>query len=115
MKNTDLMLGRIKAMKDKGYGEETIAKFFGYDVHELRTAVSRRNAENRCVLCAMAKQLKEEGKPIHEIAIELGRNESTVRLLLDDNVQNAMNEARMNEDLKKLEPTISVKVPVEQV
>lgn len=104
MKNGDLMLARVKAMIDNGYNEETIANFFGYTVSELRKAIGRRNRENRCVLCAMAKKMKEEGKPIHEIAIELGKNESSVRLLLDDKVQNAIKEAQMNEDLKKIEP-----------
>jgi predicted transcriptional regulator len=83
---TDMMLRKVDAMRKNGYDEETIAKFFGLSKIELRKHISMRNRDNRIVLCSLAKELKEEGKSVREIAIELGKNESSVRLLLDDEI-----------------------------
>lgn len=69
------------------YQEKEIAKFMGFEnTMELRKAVSRANVENRAILVQLAKEMKEAGKSVREIAIELGRNESSVNLLLDDEV-----------------------------
>lgn len=87
---TDMMLRRVDEMRKNGYDEETIAKFFGLTKTELRKHVSMRNRDNRIVLCSLAKELKEAGKSVREIALELGKNESSVRLLLDDEINEEM-------------------------
>lgn len=86
MKYDDLVLKRIAVMRKNGYDEETIAKFFGLTKLELRKHISMRNRDNRIVLCSMAKELKEAGQSVREIAMALGKNESSVRLLLDDEI-----------------------------
>lgn len=87
---TDMILRKVDAMRKNGYDEETIAKFFGLSKIELRKHISMRNRDNRIVLCSLAKELKEEGKSVREIAIELGKNESSVRLLLDEDIAKQM-------------------------
>lgn len=73
------------------YQEKEIAKFMGFEnTMELRKAMSRANAENRAILMQLVKEMKEAGKSVREIAIELGRNESSVNLLLDDEVDREM-------------------------
>ena len=89
---TDMMLRKVDAMRKNGYDEETIAKFFSLTKTELRKHVSMRNRDNRIVLCSLAKELKEAGKSVREIAIELGKNESSVRLLLDEDIGKQMRE-----------------------
>lgn len=87
---TDMMLRRVDAMRKNGYSEKDIANFFGLTTAELRRHISIRNRDNRIVLCGLAKELKEAGKSVREIAIELGRNESSVRLLLDKDIAEQM-------------------------
>lgn len=92
---TDMMLRRVDEMRKNGYDEETIAKFFGLTKTELRKHVSMRNRDNRIVLCSLAKELKEAGKSVREIALELGKNESSVRLLLDEDIAEQMKVGRV--------------------
>ena len=82
-------LDRVNGLKQAKYPEKEVAQLMGLEnTMELRKKISRAHAENREILVALAKEMKEAGKSIHEIAIELGKNESTVRLLLDESVQN---------------------------
>ena len=87
---TDMMLKRIQDMRKNGYSEKDVANFFGLSVAELRMHVSARHRDNRIVLCSMAKELMEAGKSVREIAIELGKQESSVRLLLDEDIAEQM-------------------------
>jgi predicted transcriptional regulator len=80
----DLMFDKIYAMKNAGYSETDIAKFFGLTVADLRHHISIRNRDNRVVLASMAKGLKDKGMTVSEIAQEIEKNESSVRLLLDE-------------------------------
>lgn len=58
---------------------ETISK-----AKHVRRKISLANRENRSILLELANKMKEEGKSTREIAIELGKTESSVRLLLSD-------------------------------
>lgn len=85
-KYQDLMLDRIDVMKKNGYSEKDIANFFGLSIVDLSHHKSQRLRDNRVVLASMAKELKEEGKKTSEIADRMNLNESSVRLLLDEEV-----------------------------
>ena len=80
----DYVLDKIQAMKKDGYSEEDIAKFFGLTRLDLRLHISLRNRDNRVVLASMAKELKEKGMTVGEITKEMKKNESTIRLLLEE-------------------------------
>lgn len=80
----DYVLDKIQAMKKAGYSEEDIAKFFGLTRLDLRLHISLRNRDNRVVLASMAKELKEKGMMVSEIAKSMKKNESTIRLLLEE-------------------------------
>ena len=80
----DPILDRIEAMQDVGYSGKEICEFFALTSDELRKMISRRNADNRLYLRAMAKTLQNEGKTYEEIANELGKKESSISILLND-------------------------------
>lgn len=80
----DYVLDKIQAMKKAGYSEEDIAKFFGLTRLDLRLHISLRNRDNRVVLASMAKELKEKGMAVSEIAKEMKKTESSVRLFLEE-------------------------------
>ena len=120
---TDIMLRKVDAMRKNGYDEETIAKFFGLSKTELRKRISMRNRDNRIVLCSLAKELKEAGKSVREIAIELGKNESSVRLLLDDDINEEIKSGaippdKVGKELSKMREQIrtqKIEIEVEKV
>lgn len=80
----DPFIQKVRELRDKGYGEREVAEFFGMSVVDMRKEISRKLKEERDKLTKKAVKLKEEGKTAREIAILLGRNESTVRLLLNN-------------------------------
>lgn len=80
----DYVLDKIQAMKKAGYSEEDIAKFFGLTRLDLRLHISLRNRDNRVVLASMVKELKDKGMMVSEIAKEMKKSESTIRLLLGE-------------------------------
>ena len=84
-------LNEVKAMKDarnengdRLYTEIDIADNFGVSRSTLRMRISEAHRIMRDIRMDKAKQLRDAGKTIHEIAEELGLNESSVRLLLDE-------------------------------
>ena len=83
-KYNDFVIEKIAKMKKNGCSEKDVAKFFGYNVIDLRHMISTRHRANRIVLASMAKELKEKGMTVSEIAQEMEKNESSVRLLLDE-------------------------------
>ena len=84
MANNDVFLAKIKELKENGYSERDIAKFFSFTVAELRRRKSQRMRDNRRCYASTAKKLSEEGKQISEIAKIMELTESTIRLLLQD-------------------------------
>ena len=79
-KNSEFLEAVSKAKHDL---EKKVAEALGLNsVSELRRKVSLANRENRAILVELAKKMKEEGKTTQEIAAELGKTESSVRLLL---------------------------------
>ena len=83
-KYNDFVIEKITKMKKNGCSEKDVAKFFGYNVIDLRHMISTRHRANRIVLASMAKELKETGLSVEEIAEHMGKNASSIRLLLDN-------------------------------
>ena len=85
-KNSEFLETVSKAKHDL---EKKVAEALGFDsVVELRRKISFANRENRAILMELASKMTEEGKSPREIAIELGKNESTVRMLLRKDFSN---------------------------
>ena len=84
MTTKDMMMDKIATMHKNGYSEKDIADFFGLSVGDLRLHISIRNRDNRICLSSMAKELKEEGKEVSEIAKIMDKTEAGIRFLLSD-------------------------------
>ena len=114
----DLFLGRVNEMKKKGYDEETIAKFFGFETIELlRKRISERNRENRIVLQSMAKEMKEAGNTITHIADKLRMDESSIRLLIDYDCKSSVSYEKVQKVLEEMKikgTSATVRVQVER-
>ena len=84
-------LNEVKAMKDarnedgdRLYTESDIAERFGVQRGTLRRRISEAHRIMRDIRMDKAEQLRDAGETSHEIAEELGLNESSVCLLLDE-------------------------------
>ena len=101
-------LGKVDSMKKakgpdgkKLFTEKQIAESMGMNTSELRKRVSLANAENRAYLSSEAKRLKAKGMSTSAIARRMGRNESSVRLLLDEGVNERMSATAKNATILK--------------
>ena len=96
---------KLKKMKDANgrhlYSEKQIAAMMNMNTSELRKRVSLANAENRAYLSSEAKRLKEKGMSTSAIARRMGRNESSIRLLLDEDVSERMSKPIKNAQILK--------------
>lgn len=86
-RNTSLR-GHIKELKEQGLSESTIAKGIGMTVAEMRARVSIEKDEQKNADASMALRLKDKGYSNVEIGRRMGKNESSIRNLLNP----AMNE-----------------------
>lgn len=95
----------LKKAKDENgkkiFTEKQIAESMGMNTSELRKQISLANAENRAYVAAEAKRLKEKGMSTSAIARRMGRNESSVRLLLDEGVSDRMSKSARNAQILK--------------
>lgn len=114
----DLFLDKIDVMKKNGYDEEIIAELFGFEtVKLLRKRISERNRENRIVLQSMAREMKESGETIADIAKKLGKNESSIKLLLDYDCKSSVSYEKLKKDLEEMKNKgilVTVQVLVER-
>ena len=87
-------LSRVEELKKQGWKEtaENIQKEFGLNTKDYRNEKTWANYERRLDEVARAKSLKADGLSTTEIGRRMGKNESSIRSLL-----NADSEARMNE------------------
>ena len=96
---------KLKKMKDengrKMYSQKQIAAMMNMNTTELRKRISLANAENRAYLSSEAKRLKAKGMSTSAIARRMGRNESSVRLLLDEGVSERMSKPIKNAQILK--------------
>lgn len=103
-------LGRIKDLKDSNFtytddegttwsGDNAIAKSMGLTTTEFRRQVSWANYDRRLQEVATAKSLREDGLGYTEIGRKMGKNESTIRSLLDSGREDKMNQVMETVDL----------------
>ena len=114
-------LTRIDKLKKEGLSETEIARMMGFvrrdkdgnvvkdrngreivSTTQFRAAKSIASSERRCALVATAKQLRDEGYSLNEIAARMGyKNDSSVRSLLNEDSAARMNMARTTADFLK--------------
>lgn len=88
------ILSEIEKMRKAGVPEQDVAKHLGFvNTMQMRRWKSGFFAGERVIYVRWAKYLKEEGKSVSEIAQIIGKNESTVRLLLDGDLMKKLEEA----------------------
>lgn len=104
-------LTRIEDMKRQGMSEPEIAKAMGLvnekgqpSTTKLRVQKALAKNERRAAEVARAKELREKGYSLNQIAQEMGyKNDSSIRSLLNENSEARMNQARTTADfLKKI-------------
>lgn len=93
--DSDPFLMRVDALKkakDKNgeriYTERQVAELMGMTIVDLRKTISKKLRERREELKKKAAEMKEAGMSPHEIAIKIGMNESTIRVLWDEILEN---------------------------
>lgn len=100
-------LSRVDELKKSGMSEPDIAKALGIvnekgepSTTKLRTQVSLAKDERRSVLVTTAKDLRDKGYSLNEIAEKMGyKNDSSVRSLLNPNSESRMKEAKVAADI----------------
>ena len=101
-------LGKVDQLtKAKGpdgkrlYTEKQIAAALGMNTSELRRQKAIAGMENRAYEASEARRLKDKGLSTSAIARRMGKNESSVRLLLDEQVNERMSKATKNATILK--------------
>lgn len=97
-------LGRVQELKNKGLSETEIVKAMGLDsTTQLRVAYKVAKNERRRLDVDRAKSLQADGKSVSEIGRIMGKNESSVRSLLDEGSESRMNQAEATVSVLKKE------------
>ena len=96
-------LSRVEDLKKSGWEEtpENIMKEFGLTTTEYRTEKSIAKSERRKLEVARVKSLKEDGLSATEIGRIMGKNESTIRSLLNESSEKRMNQAKETAEFLK--------------
>ena len=88
------ILSQIETMRKAGVPEKDVAMRLGFvNTMQMRRWKSGFFAGERVVYQRWAEYLKKEGKSVGEIALIIGKPESSVRLLMDEDVQRKVEEA----------------------
>ena len=97
-------LGRVEKLKNEGLSETEIAKALGMTTTQYRAQKSLAKDERRALEVARAKDLREKGYSLNEIAAQMGyANDSSIRSLLNENSEARMNQSKVTADyLKKM-------------
>lgn len=107
-------LGRISEMKKSGFtyvdkdgktwtGDNAIAKSMGLSTTEYRRQVSWANYEKHCLEYKTAKSLREDGLGYTEIGRRMGKNESSIRSILEPKREDRMHQAMETVELLRKE------------
>lgn len=94
-------LSRVEELKKQGLGDTEIAKAMGLTTTQFRVQKSMAREERRQLEVARIKSLKEENKSNAEIGRIMGKNESSIRSLLDAESEARMNQAKVAYDFIK--------------
>lgn len=88
-------LSRIDELKKQGLSDTEIAKSMGLTTTQFRTQRSLAKDERRAIEVETAKDLRNKGYSLNEIAEKMGyNNDSSVRSLLNENSEARMNQAK---------------------
>ena len=96
-------LSRVEELKKQGWKEtaENIQKEFGLNTKDYRNEKTWANYERRLDEVARAKSLKADGLGATEIGRRMGKSESTIRSLLNEESEARMNEVKEPTDFLK--------------
>lgn len=95
-------LGRIEEYKKQGLNDTQIAKEMGLTTTKYRALRSIANNERRQLEVARAKDLREKGYSLNQIAKEMGyENDSSIRSLLNQKSESRMNQAQKTAEFLK--------------
>ena len=105
-------LARVEELKKQNFtytdengktysGDMAIAKSLGLSSTQYRTELSLAKNERRMLDVATAKSLQKDGLGPTEIGRKMGKSESTVRSLLNENSEARMNQAQKTADFIK--------------
>ena len=94
-------LARVNELKKSGMNDTAIAKEMGLTTTQFRAQKSLANAERRQLEVDQVKSMKSDGLSNAEIARRMGKNESTIRSLLNENSEARMNQAQKTADFLK--------------
>lgn len=92
---------RVKTLRDKGMKNGEIAKSFGMSTSEFLREVSRVKTERRAYEAQEARRLFDKGWSKMAIGRRLGKNESSVRGLLDEALRERNDAAAVNAKMLK--------------
>lgn len=111
-------LQRVKELEDQGLRGKALADGLGMNTSQLRARKSIAKAEKRREDVAEAIKLRDKGVSVSEIGRRMGRNESSIRSLLDETLQERSEitnvTANMLKDAVAQRKFIDVGVGVEQ-
>lgn len=97
-------LSRVEELKKQGLSETQIARDMGMSTTAFRAQKAIAKTEKRRIDTERAKDLRQQGKTLVEIAEIMGyANDSSVRSLLDSDTERRMNLARATADVLKKE------------
>ena len=97
----DEFLNHVSKCQNKGWSEKQIADDIGITTSMLRTQLGLSRDIDRRALVGQIRKMRDDGKSLRDIGKELGKNESTIRSLLDENREERMNQARNVAELLK--------------
>ena len=89
----------ILELRKEGLTDAEIARGMGMTRNEMIARLSQARAENRAADVSMAQKLKEKGYSNVAIGQRMGINESSVRNLLNENIQDRANRASNTADI----------------
>ena len=89
----------VQDLKKQGMSEVEIARGMGMTTGELRAKMANARAENRAADVAEAQRLKDKGYSNVAIGKRMGINESSVRNLLNENIQDRADRAANTADV----------------
>lgn len=93
--HTKDFLGRVEELHKQGHSETEIAQALGISTGQLRKQKSAAKAEQRAILAKTAQSLRDKGYSLPEITAKMGyKNDSSIRNLLDADIQERASKAR---------------------
>ena len=95
-------LSRVNELKKKGMSDTEIAKSMNLTTSQFRVQKSLAKDERRSIEVARARDLRDKGYSLNEIASKMGyTNDSSIRSLLNENSEARMKQAQATADLLK--------------